>query len=295
VAVEGLFDGVEDGHVENFGLDGVGLDGTNSSDPEGSVRLSVAMCVTLIYTPPGAAKDQEGDEKVKVETNGGTQAKGKDLAGGGGKASDSQINVKPEKGGAVESDPVGSGSGAGAGAGSLVLEWVGGHRADMVADAIVATVLMVEGPPMKVGVAEEARRMCVQKGDLEGLARANVAVVAGLLEVQFGEVKIVDDRKGVLLVGVGAESGSTPTRPKVKEEEEEEEKSTLPHKTSVTTPSLQLRVDLEARTVEWASVEMAGEVANRVDMVQMKERVQQAVQRAWEALTPLEEDPDLVL
>ena len=77
----------------------------------------------------------------------------------------------------------------------------------MVADAIVATVLMVEGPPMKVGVAEEARRMCVQKGDLEGLARANVAVVAGLLEVQFGEVKIVDDRKGVLLVGVGAESG----------------------------------------------------------------------------------------
>jgi cleavage and polyadenylation specificity factor subunit 3 len=85
--------------------------------------------------------------------------------------------------------------------GDVVLEWVGGAEADMVADAAVAVVLQAAGAPPALAAIEEERQAAEAAGDAEALARTGTGILATLLGAQFGPA-CADLEQGLVFVEV---------------------------------------------------------------------------------------------
>jgi len=83
----------------------------------------------------------------------------------------------------------------------VVLEWVGGSEADMIADAVVAVVLQAAGQPPGVCTAELQRHKALQAGDVDGAMRAELGLIAALMGAQYGPSE-VDSEQGIIFVKV---------------------------------------------------------------------------------------------
>ena len=83
----------------------------------------------------------------------------------------------------------------------ILVEWMGGSEADMIADAVVAVILQAAGQSPGLSEAELARHAALQNGDSEGVAAAEVGLTAALLGAQFGVAK-VDAEQGIIFVDV---------------------------------------------------------------------------------------------
>jgi cleavage and polyadenylation specificity factor subunit 3 len=83
----------------------------------------------------------------------------------------------------------------------VLLEWLGGAEADMIADAVVAVVLQAAGQPPGISQVEIARHKALQAGDAVGAAKAEMGLMAALLGAQFGTAE-VDHDQGVIFVDV---------------------------------------------------------------------------------------------
>jgi len=83
----------------------------------------------------------------------------------------------------------------------VVLEWVGGSEADMMADAVVAVVLQSAGQPPAVCDAELVRHKALQAGDMEAATRAELGLVSALMSTQFGPAQ-VDEEQSLVFVDV---------------------------------------------------------------------------------------------
>ena len=93
-----------------------------------------------------------------------------------------------------------------AGYGSHVLiEWQGGSKGDLVADAVIAVILQAAGEPPGASAAEEQRRKATAAGDAVGAAAAEMALTAALLRAQFGEVVVNEDLGIIKIVTDGVE------------------------------------------------------------------------------------------
>lgn len=83
----------------------------------------------------------------------------------------------------------------------VILEWLGGPEADVVADAVVAVMLQAAGEPPGLNEVEVQRHQLLMEGDVEGAARCEVGIVAALLGAQFGPAQ-VDEGQGLVFVDV---------------------------------------------------------------------------------------------
>jgi cleavage and polyadenylation specificity factor subunit 3 len=72
----------------------------------------------------------------------------------------------------------------------LVLEWAGGSKGDVVADAVLAVLLQAAGEPSGAAKAEAARQAALAAGDVSGALRAEMQLAGMLLAAQFGPVAV---------------------------------------------------------------------------------------------------------
>ena len=83
----------------------------------------------------------------------------------------------------------------------VMLEWLGGPVADMVADAVVAVALQAAGQPPGLSEVERRRAKLLAAGDAVGAARCELGITAALLGAQFGPAQ-VDEAQGLVFVDV---------------------------------------------------------------------------------------------
>jgi cleavage and polyadenylation specificity factor subunit 3 len=79
----------------------------------------------------------------------------------------------------------------------VVLEWAGGSKGDVVADAVLAVLLQTAGEPSSAVRAEQQRQAALAAGDAAAALQAEVQLAAMLLEAQFGPVR-VDEAAGTI-------------------------------------------------------------------------------------------------
>jgi cleavage and polyadenylation specificity factor subunit 3 len=79
----------------------------------------------------------------------------------------------------------------------VVLEWAGGSKGDVVADAVLAVLLQTAGEPCGAALAEQRRQEALAAGDAKAALAAEVRLAAVLLEAQFGPV-VVDEAAGTI-------------------------------------------------------------------------------------------------
>jgi cleavage and polyadenylation specificity factor subunit 3 len=77
----------------------------------------------------------------------------------------------------------------------VVLEWAGGSKGDVVADAVLAVLLQAAGEPSGAASAEAARAAALSRGDARAALAAEARLAAALLGAQFGPAA-VDDATG---------------------------------------------------------------------------------------------------
>lgn len=83
----------------------------------------------------------------------------------------------------------------------VLLEWLGGTEADMIADAVIAMVLQSAGEPAGICDAEERMLAAIKSGDNQGAVLAEMGLVSKLLDAQFGKTRI-DEKQGIIFVDV---------------------------------------------------------------------------------------------
>lgn len=72
----------------------------------------------------------------------------------------------------------------------VVLEWAGGSKGDVVADAVLAVLLQTAGEPSGAAKAEAARQAALAAGDAGAAVLAEMQLAGMLLAAQFGPVKV---------------------------------------------------------------------------------------------------------
>lgn len=72
----------------------------------------------------------------------------------------------------------------------VVLEWAGGSKGDVVADAVLAVLLQTAGEPSGAAKAEAARQAALAAGDVAGALHAEMQLAGMLLQAQFGPVEV---------------------------------------------------------------------------------------------------------
>jgi cleavage and polyadenylation specificity factor subunit 3 len=87
----------------------------------------------------------------------------------------------------------------------VLVEWQGGSKGDLVADAVIAVILQAGGEPPGASAAEEQRRKALAAEDEVGAAAAEMALLAALLRAQFGDVVVNDDLGMIKIVTDGVE------------------------------------------------------------------------------------------
>lgn len=83
----------------------------------------------------------------------------------------------------------------------VILEWIGGSEADMIADAVVAIVLQAAGQPPGISNVEMTRYKALQAGDTDGAAKAELDLLTAMLGAQFGDAQ-VDKDQGIIFLDV---------------------------------------------------------------------------------------------
>ncbi|KAF6258928.1 beta-lactamase-like protein [Scenedesmus sp. NREL 46B-D3] len=87
----------------------------------------------------------------------------------------------------------------------VVLEWAGGSKGDVVADAVLAVLLQAAGEPSGAAKAEAARQAALAAGDVAGALRAEMQLAGVLLAAQFGPVEVLEAAGQIQLQVDGAE------------------------------------------------------------------------------------------
>jgi cleavage and polyadenylation specificity factor subunit 3 len=72
----------------------------------------------------------------------------------------------------------------------VVLEWAGGSKGDVVADAVLAVLLQAAGEPTGAAKAEASRQAALAAGDVAGALHAEMQLAGMLLAAQFGPVAV---------------------------------------------------------------------------------------------------------
>eukprot|EP00879_Flechtneria_rotunda_P030549 GHRR01033195.1.p1 GENE.GHRR01033195.1~~GHRR01033195.1.p1 ORF type:complete len:643 (+),score=196.64 GHRR01033195.1:256-2184(+) len=72
----------------------------------------------------------------------------------------------------------------------VVLEWAGGSKGDVVADAVLAVLLQTAGQPPAAAQAEDALRKAVAVGDGSAATEAEMQLAGALLAQQFGPADV---------------------------------------------------------------------------------------------------------
>lgn len=83
----------------------------------------------------------------------------------------------------------------------VVLEWAGGSKGDVVADAVLAVLLQTAGEPTGAAKAEAARQAALAAGDAAAAVQAEMQLAGLLLAAQFGPVK-VNESAGQIVMNV---------------------------------------------------------------------------------------------
>eukprot|EP00201_Polytomella_parva_P020996 CAMPEP_0175047144 /NCGR_PEP_ID=MMETSP0052_2-20121109/5427_1 /TAXON_ID=51329 ORGANISM="Polytomella parva, Strain SAG 63-3" /NCGR_SAMPLE_ID=MMETSP0052_2 /ASSEMBLY_ACC=CAM_ASM_000194 /LENGTH=1095 /DNA_ID=CAMNT_0016310977 /DNA_START=211 /DNA_END=3500 /DNA_ORIENTATION=+ len=96
---------------------------------------------------------------------------------------------------------------------TVVLEWEGDRRSDLIADAVITTILQAIGPPPAMAAAERSRAEALAAGDLEAAAAAELEMFASLLGTQFGALSAeVDAARDVVILRMRDELNVTVRR-----------------------------------------------------------------------------------
>lgn len=77
----------------------------------------------------------------------------------------------------------------------VVLEWAGGSKGDVVADAVLAVLLQAAGEPSGADAVEQQRQAALAAGDVSAALQAELQLAAMLLQAQFGPV-VVNEAAG---------------------------------------------------------------------------------------------------
>lgn len=72
----------------------------------------------------------------------------------------------------------------------VVLEWAGGSKGDVVADAVLAVLLQTAGEPAEAAAAEQRRQAALVSGDVAAAVAAELQLAGMLLAAQFGPVDV---------------------------------------------------------------------------------------------------------
>jgi cleavage and polyadenylation specificity factor subunit 3 len=72
----------------------------------------------------------------------------------------------------------------------VVLEWAGGSKGDVVADAVLAVLLQTAGEPAGAAELEQRRSAAMADGDVAAALAAEVQLAGMLLSAQFGPVDV---------------------------------------------------------------------------------------------------------
>lgn len=83
----------------------------------------------------------------------------------------------------------------------VILEWIGGAEADMIADAVIAIVLQAAGQPPGISKVEMQRYSALQAGNIEEAVKAELDLFTRLLGAQYGEAQL-DEDQGVIFLDV---------------------------------------------------------------------------------------------
>lgn len=83
----------------------------------------------------------------------------------------------------------------------VLLEWVGGSKSDLIADAVIAMILQSSDEPAGICELEEAMFKSIKSGDTNGAMLAEMKLISNLLDVQFGS-STVDEKQGIIFVDV---------------------------------------------------------------------------------------------
>jgi cleavage and polyadenylation specificity factor subunit 3 len=83
----------------------------------------------------------------------------------------------------------------------IMLEWLGGPEADMIADAVIALILQSADEPPGICELEETMFKAIKSGDTKSATMAQLKLLSQLLNAQFGTTKL-DEKQGIILVQV---------------------------------------------------------------------------------------------
>jgi cleavage and polyadenylation specificity factor subunit 3 len=72
----------------------------------------------------------------------------------------------------------------------VVLEWAGGSKGDVVADAVLAVLLQLAGEPEGASELEQQRAAALADGDVAAALTAELQLAGMLLSAQFGSVDV---------------------------------------------------------------------------------------------------------
>lgn len=72
----------------------------------------------------------------------------------------------------------------------VVLEWSGGSKGDVVADAVLAVLLQTAAEPAGAAEAEQKRKEALASGDVAAAVAAELQLAGMLLAAQFGPVDV---------------------------------------------------------------------------------------------------------
>lgn len=72
----------------------------------------------------------------------------------------------------------------------VVLEWAGGSKGDVVADAVLAVLLQTAGEPAGAAAIEQRRAEALADGDVAAALKAELQLAGMLLAAQFGPVDV---------------------------------------------------------------------------------------------------------
>jgi len=91
---------------------------------------------------------------------------------------------------------------------TLELAWEGGPRGDLLADAVVASCMMLEGErgDAEAGGPAAERAAALAKGDLDAARAAETRLTAGLLGAQFGTPEVTDEAAGTFVLACGGDA-----------------------------------------------------------------------------------------
>jgi cleavage and polyadenylation specificity factor subunit 3 len=87
----------------------------------------------------------------------------------------------------------------------VVLEWAGGSKGDVVADAVLAVLLQTAGEPEGAAELEQQRAAALADGDVAAALQAELQLAGMLLGAQFGSVD-VNETTGQISWAVDGES-----------------------------------------------------------------------------------------